>query len=855
LTDILGTSGDDRIDGTEGDDRIFAGAGNDTIFAYGGNDEVNGEEGRDYIVGGTGSDTLDGGADSDEIYGLEGDDTLRGGSGDDILRAGTGADLVEGGDGADFIEGDGAVSLPGDGNDQLSGGAGNDTIRGAGGDDIIVGGADADTLYGGAGRDHVDGGDGDDFLTGFGEEGYGVDVDADVLVGGLGNDLFIAGYGDAVDGGAGIDTLSLNFFSGAAAGVVADLRQLAVGIEIGGAMLTGIEYVGSLSLTNFDDDVIAGEVKPGTDGILIDGWGGNDRITDTAGTDLIYGGDGDDELHGGRGYNPSVFPSGDRLYGEAGNDRIFIDGPDGATASGGAGNDQIQGGAGRDDISGDDGDDVLRGGANDDGIVGGTGNDTLYGDDGNDILNGGDGNDLLIGGAGDDTLRGGAGSDIYFVESAYDQVTEALGGGYDIVYSSVSWSLRAGQEVEALLADNAASTASLDLRGNGYGQIIAGNAGSNWLLGGGGADTLVGRTGNDVYVINDTNAQVFEFAGEGYDIVYASVNWSIGAGYEVEALIAENAASTAAISLVGNELAQIIAGNAGSNWLNGRGGADTLVGRAGDDFYTIGATAAQVFETAGEGYDIVYSSVDWSIATGQEIEALIADDASSTAPISLVGNELAQIIAGNAGSNWLNGFGGADTLIGRGGNDFYVVANSQATVSEAVGEGTDYVYSSVDYGLLAGQEIEALLANDAASTAALSFTGNEFAQLLAGNDGANRIDGSAGSDSLIGRGGADSFAFTTALGASNFDTIFDFEVVTDQILLDDAVFTGLGLGALAAGAFRLGSTAQDADDRILYDSQTGALSFDADGVGGAAAVQFATVTAGLGITASEFTVI
>ena len=54
---------------------------------------------------------------------------------------------------------------------------------------------------------------------------------------------------------------------------------------------------------------------------------------------------------------------------------------------------------------------------------------------------------------------------------------------------------------------------------------------------------------------------------------------------------------------------------------------------------------------------------------------------------------------------------------------------------------------------------------------------------------------------------------------------------TDRIALDDAVFTGLGLGALNANAFVIGTAAADADDRIVYDSATGALSFDADGTG------------------------
>jgi Ca2+-binding RTX toxin-like protein len=102
-------------------------------------------------------------------------------------------------------------------------------------------------------------------------------------------------------------------------------------------------------------------------------------------------------------------------------------------------------------------------------------------------------------------------------------------------------------------------------------------------------------------------------------------------------------------------------------------------------------------------------------------------------------------------------------------------------------------------------------------------------------------------------GGADKFLFNTALGSGNVDTIDDFS--GDVFWLDNAVFGGLADGALAAGAFRAGSAAADADDRIVYNSATGNLFFDADGAGGVAAVQFAHITAGTVLSASNFLVV
>ena len=63
------------------------------------------------------------------------------------------------------------------------------------------------------------------------------------------------------------------------------------------------------------------------------------------------------------------------------------------------------------------------------------------------------------------------------------------------------------------------------------------------------------------------------------------------------------------------------------------------------------------------------------------------------------------------------------------------------------------------------------------------------------------------------------------------------------------------MGALNPNAFATGSAAADADDRIVYNNATGQLFYDADGNGGIAAVQFATLATGLALTASDFQVI
>ena len=110
---------------------------------------------------------------------------------------------------------------------------------------------------------------------------------------------------------------------------------------------------------------------------------------------------------------------------------------------------------------------------------------------------------------------------------------------------------------------------------------------------------------------------------------------------------------------------------------------------------------------------------------------------------------------------------------------------------------------------------------------------------------------------LICGAGNDRFVFNTALNAAtNRDTITDFSPGSDKLLLDDAVFTQLVVGNLADGnlASSPGGTAGDSNDFLLYNTTTGTLSYDADGNGGAPAVQFAILTGNPAITSADFAV-
>lgn len=294
--------------------------------------------------------------------------------------------------------------------------------------------------------------------------------------------------------------------------------------------------------------------------------------------------------------------------------------------------------------------------------------------------------------------------------------------------------------------------------------------------------------------------------------------------------------------VVGDAAANKFVGGSGNDSLDGGAGADTLWGGLGNDTYV--TAGGDVIADAG-GLDTVKSSVSYALSAS--LENLIL-----TGAVAINGT-------GNAGANSLNGAtsSGANLLIGLGGNDTYTVGTGDR-ISEASTGGNDLVTSSaVSLNLNSFAFVERATLT---GTAHLALTGNSVANTLQGNAGNNLIAGGLGNDVLGGGTGSDAFIFNTALNTTtNRDTITDYSTAADTIRLENAIFTGLGLatGVLTSTKFAASTTgaAQDAFDRILYNTVTGVLSYDPDGTGSAKAVQFALLANKPGLTASEFFVI
>jgi Ca2+-binding RTX toxin-like protein len=900
---IPGSSSDDVINGLDGDDTVFGGYGDDSLFGGAGNDSLAGSDGNDVLTGGLGDDSLDGGDGTDTAVfvgnlsdyaisysnssntfviadaaaGRDGIDHL---SNVEVLQFADGTaelatlhpvingtpvgDRLEGSPVGDLISGfAGNDTLGGSyGNDTLVGGAGNDYLYGSKGEDVAVfsgnfsdyvvsydggtntyiisdkvGGRDGldhaagvglfqfadrtiapadalpvNTINGTSGADYLSGTIGRDVIQGLAGDDHlqGADND-DTLVGGAGNDVLDGGNGNDVAGFAGN-------LAGYAVSYDAIYRTFTVRDTVDGR--DGSDTISNVEFMQFADGL-----RAAADAVNVS------QIKGTSGDDTLVGGNGFDSISGSFG--------DDLLQGGAGDDLLFGEN-DEDTLVGGLGNDQLEGGLGFDvavfagnvsdysisfdavtsmfvvvdSISGRDGVDQVR----DvelfefaDGVksawelvslTGTTGNDLLNGTDIADHINGLAGNDTLNGGAGNDTLSGGAGNDILNGGSDLDTASYA-GTSAAVIVSLASAAAQntggAGTDTLTSIENLIGGAGNDTLTGNAVANRLEGGAGNDALNGGAGADTMLGGVGNDAYVVDNAGDVVTENVGEGTDTVTSTVSYALPANVENLTL-----AGTSAINGSGNELNNVLTGNAAANTLTGNDGNDVLHGAAGND-----------------------------------------------------------VLDGGAGNDVLDGGLGSDHLSGGDGDDVYFVDVSTDVITEGASQGIDTVTSSLSYALGANVENLILLAGSKALIGTGNsldnvITGNASANTLIGGEGNDTLAGGLGGDTLTGGAGNDVFVFNTS-PVKNIDKITDFNAANDAIALDHHIFAALGVGSLPPSSFQAGasSTAAGAGVHIIFNTATGGLFYDADGAGGVAAVQFATIVlAGLAgpVTAADFIV-
>ncbi len=234
-------------------------------------------------------------------------------------------------------------------------------------------------------------------------------------------------------------------------------------------------------------------------------------------------------------------------------------------------------------------------------------------------------------------------------------------------------------------------------------------------------------------------------------------------------------------------------------------------------------------------------------------------------PTLITGTEGNDGVTGTEGDDELQGLGGNDALDGGAGNDIldggpgtdtavYQFDPAGVTVDLDSGTATDGFGDTdtlISIENVIGSEFDDALSGDGGAN---SLTGRDGDDFIDGGGGNDFLTGSTGADVLTGGGGADSFLYVSA--DEGGDTIEDWETGVDTILIVGDVFPGgLSAGVLPASQFFEGPEATDANQRLGYDSDTGHLFFDEDGLGGADAVVLATLTGAPEFTNADIVII
>jgi Ca2+-binding RTX toxin-like protein len=567
-------------------------------------------------------------------------------------------------------------------------------LQGKGGNDVITGGAGDDWLEGGEGGDTISGGAGDDtiFVDG-----------SDKLTG--------------ISGGDGWDTLVIQ----GNIGFSTNLTSLSMEYAVGGSGNDNLRV-------NIPD------IRPNFQSTILFGSGGNDILYGAAGNDILGGGMGNDILYGDWGQDTYIFNKGDGrdvIYDYTNTTINYVDytlmtgeftREDWSLAQSLIGSvvfnswlngkDRLQPLA---SLTSGNARDVLR-----------MGNNVFY----SDIVIKYSGNNLSVG------IR----------EDGIDAVSSLA----DVV-TVKDWKLSLNTVETIQFYDGRKFSIGDLFIGSSAANSLRGNSSNNLLSGLAGADTMSGGLGNDIYTVDDSMDIVIEPKNQGIDLVESVISYSLTNNVENLILIGSLAINGAGNQLnnriTGNRNNNILSGADGFDILNGGDGADTLIGGNGDDIYIVDGSTDTIVETSDGGKDTVESSVTYSL--GNFIENL-----TLTGPLNVngFGNLLNNVIKGNSGDNTLNGWGGKDTLIGGSGNDIYIVDSDTDIIVENLKQGTDEVYSHVNYTL--GKNIENLTL---IGVDAVIGKGNSLNNSITGNELDNILDGGAGVDWLVGGNGNDRY--------------------------------------------------------------------------------------------------
>ena len=292
-------------------------------------------------------------------------------------------------------------------------------------------------------------------------------------------------------------------------------------------------------------------------------------------------------------------------------------------------------------------------------------------------------------------------------------------------------------------------------------------------------------------------------------------------------------------------------GGSGNDILVGGLGDDTLVGGAGNDTYSInnGTGADRIIDESG--IDTLHFKTNCNPIFGGSLLTYRVGTSlfwrSYTDEINFSTGEIKNFTT----SGWIEKIQYTDGYLGNN----YTYTNNLIQGNSGT-SGNDWICSTP-----AGSKLFGLGGNDVL----LGYTGKDTLDggigndYLAGNLGNDSIIGGADNDTLIGGSGSDKFVFNVTASSTNVDTITDFTVSDDKIQLSKTVFKGFSaVGSISDTSFLSGAgktSAMTTAQKLIYDSSSGKLYYDADGSGKIAAIQIALIGNKADLTSSSFEII
>jgi hypothetical protein len=180
-----------------------------------------------------------------------------------------------------------------------------------------------------------------------------------------------------------------------------------------------------------------------------------------------------------------------------------------------------------------------------------------------------------------------------------------------------------------------------------------------------------------------------------------------------------------------------------------------------------------------------------------------------------------------------------------------VTVTLQATDKQSLSASTPLTIKLVNVSKIVGTADTNTFIAGAGADSISGLAGNDALNGGAGND---TLVGGLGDDQLTGGDGQDRFVFESAIkNGGNVDTVTDFVSGSDTIALAGSIFTALRGDTDLSDNLWLTTSTSPATVRsnLVFDPQSGALSYDPDGSGPATSIAICTLVGVTKLVASD----